>query len=101
VSKHHVLRLWEGEIALGRAFWEWAILYGSLANLVTAILAFTVLAADGSALLAVAIHFVPVPYNVLAAVGVWRSAERYRGPAAYAQLARIAIVAWAAAATLV
>jgi hypothetical protein len=31
-----------------------------------------------------------VPYNALATVGVWRSAARYKGPAAHADFARIA-----------
>jgi hypothetical protein len=30
-----------------------------------------------------------VPYNILAGVGVWRSAARYDGPAVHAELARI------------
>ena len=33
-----------------------------------------------------------LPYNVLAVVGVWRSAARYQGPAVHADLARIATV---------
>jgi hypothetical protein len=33
-----------------------------------------------------------VPYNILAGVGVWRSAARYDGPAAHAELARIVVV---------
>jgi hypothetical protein len=33
-----------------------------------------------------------VPYNVLAGVGVWRSAAHYDGPAAHAELARIVVV---------
>ena len=33
-----------------------------------------------------------VPYNVVAVVGVWRSAARYKGPAGHAELARIATV---------
>ena len=33
-----------------------------------------------------------MPYNVLAVVGVWRSAARYQGDAGHAELARIATV---------
>lgn len=29
-----------------------------------------------------------VPYNLLATVGVWRSASRYQGPSSHADLAR-------------
>lgn len=33
-----------------------------------------------------------VPYNIVATVGVWRSAARYGGPSLYANLARIVTV---------
>ena len=32
---------------------------------------------------------VSVPYNVLAIVGVWRSAGRYEGPVGHAEAARV------------
>lgn len=95
-----ILRLWHGQVALGRAFWEYAVVYGSLANLVTTILAFAVLAAGGAGLLALAVHLLALPYNVAAVVGVWRSAARYRGPAGRADLARAGVVVWAILATL-
>jgi hypothetical protein len=37
-------------------------------------------------------YVLSVPYNVLAAVGVWRSAAHYEGHAAHAELARIVTV---------
>jgi hypothetical protein len=33
-----------------------------------------------------------VPYNLLAVVGVWRSAAHHDGPAGHAELARIVVV---------
>jgi hypothetical protein len=36
----------------------------------------------------------------MAAVGVWRSAARYRGPTIWANAARIAVIIWALIATL-
>jgi hypothetical protein len=44
--------------------------------------------------LVVGIFLLPLPYNVLAVVGVWRSADTYNGPRHWATLARVAAVAW-------
>jgi hypothetical protein len=90
-----LMRLWNGEIALGRAFWEYAVVYGALANLIATITAFAIVVANGPVGLALAVFLLPVPYNIAAAVGVWRSTARYHGPPQRAQLARIAVVAWA------
>ena len=100
VMRDHVLRLWRGDLPLPRAFWDHAIIYGSLANLVTTIAALGVLAANGPGLLALAVFLLPAPYNLMAAVGVWRSAARYRGPTIWANAARIAVIIWALIATL-
>ena len=44
--------------------------------------------------LALIVGYLPsVPYNVIAAVGVWRSAERYRGERQWAAAAQIITVA--------
>jgi hypothetical protein len=98
--KDHVIRLWRGDVALARAFWNYAIVYGSLANLTTTIAALAAYLAGLPAVLAVAIFFLPLPYNVLIVVAVWRSADRYPGPPIWATLARPAVVIWAMIATL-
>jgi hypothetical protein len=92
-------RLWRGEIPLGRAFWEFAVLDGTLANLFTTIASLSLLAADAPAAIAVVVHFLPLPYNLLMVVAVWRSAARYGGPRLWADLARLAVLLWALAAT--
>jgi hypothetical protein len=46
------------------------------------------------------VFLLPAPYTLTAAVGVWRSAGRYRGPAGRASLARTAVV-WAVVVTLI
>jgi hypothetical protein len=99
--KQHVLRLWRGEVAMARVFWEYAIAFGTLLNLITTGLAFAAYLTTGSALLTVVIFFLPLPYNVLIVVAVWRSANRYHGRPVWATLARIGVVAWAMIATLV
>src|SRR5687768_12322258 len=93
--KNWVTRLWRGELGLGRSFWEFGVVYGTLIHLVATGLAFATIASDLPAWLAVVVFFVPAPYTVLIVVAVWRSAERYQGPRDRIQLARIAIVIWA------
>ncbi len=92
--------LWNGRVPLARAFWDWAVIYGSFANLAATGIALAMIVFDWPALLAVAVHFLPVPYNLLMVVAVWRSAARYQGDPIWAQLARGAILVWAAIATL-
>ena len=41
-----------------------------------------------------------VPYNIVATVGVWRSATRYGGPSLYVNLARLVTVTLMAGLTL-
>jgi hypothetical protein len=96
--KNHVLRLWRGEVAMARVFWEYAIAFGTLANLVTTMLALGTLM-SGYPVLAVAVFLLPLPYNVLIVVSVWRSAARYAGPPIWATLARVVAIVWALIAT--
>lgn len=86
--------LWKGHLPLARAFWEYAVLYVALANLSATAAALGALAADLPAALAVGIYLLPLPYNVVAVVGVWRSADTYSGPPHWATLARAAAVVW-------
>ena len=94
-------RLWRGQLDLGQAFWTYAIGYGALANLAAASAALAVIVAGGPLPLAALVFLLPAPYTLTAAVGVWRSAGRYRGPAERASLARIAVVVWAVVVTLI
>jgi hypothetical protein len=98
--KNQMIRLWRGEVGLARAFWEYAIAFGTLANLTTTGLALATFMTTGSVLLAATIFFLPIPYNVLIVVAVWRSAGRYTGPPLWATLARAAVIVWATIATI-
>jgi hypothetical protein len=86
--------LWSGQLPLGRAFWEYAVVYAALVNVCATIAAFAVLAADLPAAVAVGVFLLPVPYIAVAVVGVWRSAAAYTGPQHWATLARVASVLW-------
>ena len=91
--------LWNGRVPLSRVFWDYAVIHGSFANLVATGAALTAFL-WGWPILGLAIHFLPVPYNVLMVFAVWRSAAHYGGDAIWARLARGAILVWAAIATL-
>lgn len=95
----HVAELWQGHVPLARVFWEYAIAYGSVLNLLTTIAAFALIAGDYPAWASLAVFFLPAPYNLLMVVSVWRSAARYAGPAYWSTLARALILVWAAIAT--
>lgn len=92
-----IVELWRGEVPLAQTFWLWAILGGLLVNSVATIATFTVLANDAPGLLAVALYFTPIPYDVLMVVAVWRSAARHDGRPEHANWARVAVLAWAVA----
>ena len=69
-------------------------------NIATSIL-FLVLILQEQPLAAMLVGYgLSVPYNIVATVGVWRSAARYRGPLLYANLARIVTVTLMAGLTL-
>ncbi|SFH36894.1 hypothetical protein SAMN04488020_11119 [Palleronia marisminoris] len=92
--------LWSGDLALDDAFWTWAVTVGLLINIGTSIL-FLVLILQERPLAAVLVGYaLSIPYNIVATVGVWRSAARYAGPSVHADLARIATVILMAALTL-
>jgi hypothetical protein len=88
-------------LPLNEAFWHWAVAGGLVVNVTTTVL-FLVLITQGQTIAALIVGYaLSVPYNVVAAVGVWRSAERYPGPRHLAQAARIVAVVGMALISLV
>jgi hypothetical protein len=81
--------LWSGDLPLGEAFWTYAVGGGVAVNGVTTLLLFTLLAADRPIAALLLGYGLPLPYNVTALVGVWRSAARHQGKRLHAELARI------------
>jgi len=92
--------LWSGRLGLAEAFWTWAVLIGLTVNAVTTAASLAVIAADGPGGLALALHLLPLPFNTAIAVGVWRSSAAFDGEQQWADLARVAAIAWAALLTL-
>jgi hypothetical protein len=84
--------LWRGELALAEAFWTWAVLVALVVNVSTTGLFLALIAADRPWTALALGYALPVSYNVVALVGVWRSAARHAGPPAQADLARAASV---------
>ena len=80
--------LWKGQLPLAQAYWEFAVVYVILANLCATGAALGALALGLPTALAVVIFLLPVPYVLVAVIGVWRSADAYDGPPHWASLAR-------------
>lgn len=86
--------LWMGRLPLARAFWEYAIAYALLANLCATGAALVLVAAGLPTALAIAVFLLPLPYFLVAVVGVWRSANVYAGNPRWAAMARYAACIW-------
>jgi hypothetical protein len=81
--------LWSGDLPLGEAFWTYAVVVGVTVNLITTLLLLVLLSWDRPLAALFVGYGLAVPYNVVALVGVWRSAARYGGWRLHADLARI------------
>ena len=85
---NQVMLLWRGEMDLQTAFWNWAVFGGLIINLVSSGL-FLLLAVNDQIGAAIIVGYgCSLPYNLLASVGVWRSADRYTGDQRWAELAK-------------
>lgn len=84
--------LWQGDLTLREAFWDWVVLGGLWVNVTTTILLLVVLTYDRPwAALILGKGLFP-PYNLVVTVGVWRSENRHDGPVLQADGAWIATV---------
>ena len=88
--------LWRGELRLGDAFWNWAVIGALAVNVSTTILRLVLITIDQPWLSLIVGYALSVPYNIVALVGVWRSAAGYDGPALHVDLARWTSLAWLA-----
>jgi hypothetical protein len=80
--------LWSGELPLGEAFWTYAVGVALVVNLTTSLLFLFLISWDRPLAALFVGYALSVPYNVVALVGVWRSAARYEGKRIHADLAR-------------
>ena len=97
-SRHRTIKLvkclWAGELPLRQAFWQYAVGYGLLINLVTSLAFLALITRDANTTLIALAFTLPIPYNVLITVAVWRSANCYPGPKTWADVARVGTVIW-------
>ena len=82
-------RLWRGELPLDDAFWTWAVIGGLIVNGLSSAGFVTLIMAEQQIAALIVGYAVSIPYNVIVAVGVWRSAEHHEGDRRWAETARI------------
>ena len=80
--------LWSGDLPLGEAFWTYAVTIGLAVNLTTSLLFLVLISWDRPVAALFVGYALSVPYNVVALVGVWRSAARHVGERHHAAHAR-------------
>jgi hypothetical protein len=93
----HLVALWKGNIPLSEAFWGYAIVYGTVANIAATAAAIAAVAIGLPDVVAIGLFLVPVPYILTAVVGVVRSADRYRESPKWAGMAKVAVIIWGVA----
>lgn len=84
-----IRRLWRGDLPLAEAFWTWAVCIGVTINMASLLGSLILVTEDRAILGLIAGHAISLPYNIIATVGVWRSAARYQGDRSWANTARI------------
>jgi hypothetical protein len=87
-------RMWRGEEPLALAFWQYGIVFGLAINVAHLYLVWAAISSGASDAAVIAVNLIPWPYNLLAAWGVWRAADRYSGPQLWATGAKLVIVPW-------
>lgn len=90
---------WRGEAPLDRLFWRDMLLVGTILNVVSSALALILLGLKLPLWLVLAVHFLPVPYNIFLTIAVWRTAEKSGG--FKAQLTMLGSALWLIATVVV
>lgn len=96
--------LWAGRLSLAETLGIWGLLRGLMLNAGCSAVALAIwLTSDRASTTAIAlfIHYLPVPYNVVIAVGGWRAASRPGHSPRTRALGRAAALAMAAVFMLV
>lgn len=93
-------KLWRGDLPLGDAFWNWAVLGGLIVNVSTSLIFLWLITIDQPLAALVVGYGLSLPFNAVATIGVWRAAARHDGPAIQADLARGVVLLWMAGLSL-
>ncbi|TIW15350.1 MAG: hypothetical protein E5V81_25005 [Mesorhizobium sp.] len=70
---------WRGEAPLDRLFWRDMLLVATILSVASSALALTLLGLKLPLWLVLAVHLLPVPYNIFLTIAVWRTAEKSGG----------------------
>jgi hypothetical protein len=89
-----ICELWAGRVPLIRAFWFYGLGIGILINGIATLVALALAASDSPSWIVLAVHFLPMPWNILVLVAVWRSARAPDVVPEHGALARTLIVLW-------
>lgn len=89
--------LWAGRIPLADAFWTYAVFWGFLINVSTSLGTLALVVAEVPGWLAVVAHLLPLPWNLLVLVAVWRSATDPAVPRPLALAVRVITCVWTGA----
>jgi len=90
---------WRGIVPMRTLFWRDMILVGTGINLMTTVAALMALGLKAPTLVAMAVHFSPLPYNIFLFTAVWRAASRLTPSTA--GVTQMCAAIWLVAATLV
>jgi hypothetical protein len=90
---------WRGEAPLDRLFWRDMLLFGTLLNLLTTAAAILLLGFKAPLVVVLAMHFLPLPYNIFLFASVWRTADAAGN--AKAAFFRSGALLWLVAATVI
>ncbi|MFD9899050.1 hypothetical protein ACHMW4_13500 [Mesorhizobium sp. UC22_110] len=71
-----LLSRWRGQVPLGRLFWRDMIVAGTIINLAISVFALLALGAGLPLAAALAVHLLPLPYNLFLFIAVWTTAGR-------------------------
>ena len=93
------LARWRGLVPLDRLFWRDMAIVGTGINLATTAAAILLLGIKLPLAISLALHLLPLPYNLFLFLSVWRTANQQPGP--IASLAQIFAAIWLILATLV
>jgi hypothetical protein len=72
----YIRRLWLGELPLSRVFWTDMLVIGTVVNIAAGIAAMLLFVSGAPIAIGVAVHFAPLPYNLLLFFAVWQAASR-------------------------
>ena len=88
-NKNYFHRFWDGELSLPQSYWVVGTLLGIAVGFIIGVFTFMIGAPENT------MYAFFIPWYVYVIVGVWRSSDKYKGPKAWAVLAKITTILWA------